>query len=220
MHITGKKSYSSRRWLERQRTDPYVKRSIKDGYRSRAAYKLLEIAQKFCLFQHDKVIVDLGAAPGGWSQVIAQMNQQAHIIAIDLLEMDALPHIDFICGNFMHAETHDQLRAMILTRNPDASDRAINCIVSDMAPSTIGHAMSDHLRMMALAEEALQFAIDNLATHGTFLIKLFQGGEEKDFADTCKQHFEKVKFLKPSASRKESREIYLLAQGFFQRITS
>ena len=207
MHIKGKMKDSSKRWINRQLRDLYVKRANSDGYRSRAAYKLLEIDDKFHLIKNAKCIVDLGAAPGGWCQVLSQVSDDdAKIVAVDLVEFAHVNRVRHIVGNFEDKET----QAKIL----DYAGCKFDLIVSDMAPSTIGHRQSDHLRIMRLVEDASYFAQNNLKNGGSFVAKIFQGGEEKHLTDTLKQNFKKVSFFKPKSSRKESAEIYIVATQY------
>lgn len=204
----GRKSGSTR-WLKRQLNDPYVTKAQKDGYRGRAAYKLLEIDEKLDLLRPGQVIVDLGAAPGGWCQVATQKG--ARVIAIDLLEMDELGDVDFIQMDFMDDNAPDRLKTMIAKYNPDG---LADLVISDMAPNTTGHKQTDHLRIMAVVEAAYYFAAEVLKPDGTFIAKVFQGGAQNTLLAEMKKDFQSVKHMKPPASRKESAEQYLIATGF------
>ncbi len=200
----GRKS-SSTQWLKRQLNDPYVREAELKGYRSRAAFKLLEMDEKLDFLRKGQVIVDLGAAPGGWSQIAAQRG--AKVVAIDLLEMDELPDVDFAQMDFTDDDAVEKLLAMLGGRKAD-------CVLSDMAPNTIGHKQTDHIRIMALAEMAFDFAKDVLTPGGTFITKVRQGGAEGAFLKALKVHFKTVKHIKPPASRKDSAEMYVVGLGF------
>ncbi|MGB0720042.1 MAG: RlmE family RNA methyltransferase [Bdellovibrionales bacterium] len=204
----GRKSASTR-WLKRQLNDPYVERAKKDGYRGRAAYKLVELDEKLDLLKSGQVIVDLGAAPGGWCQVATAKG--AKVIAIDLLEIDALGDVDFIQMDFMDNDAPDRLKAMITHYSPDG---LADLVLSDMAPNTTGHKQTDHLRIMAVVEAAYLFATEVLKPGGSFVAKVFQGGAQNTLLADMKRDFKTIKHIKPPASRKESSEQYLIAQGF------
>ena len=198
---------SSRKWLLRQLNDPYVAAAKEDGYRSRAAYKLLQLDEKFQLLKANQRIVDLGAAPGGWSQVAVKViGSRGKLIGIDLLPIAPMTGAEFIQLDFLLPEAPDKLKAMLKGE--------ADVVLSDLAHSTTGHAGTDHIRVMALAEAAAQFAMEVLAPGGHFVCKYFQGGAEKVLLDQLKKHFAKVRHAKPAASRKESSESYLVAQGF------
>jgi 23S rRNA (uridine2552-2'-O)-methyltransferase len=199
---------SSTRWLQRQLNDPYVAAAKREGYRSRAAYKLIEIDDKHQFLQPGSLVVDLGAAPGGWSQVAAQrVMPGGKVIAIDLLEMDALPDVTVLQGDFLEDSGLDAVNAALAGQKADI-------VLSDMAPSATGHRQTDHLRTVALAEAALDFALGVLAPGGVFLAKVFQGGAEGEMLDLLKRCFATVRHIKPKASRPESPETYVLATGF------
>lgn len=203
MKIKGKMSLSSRLWLDRQIHDPYVKRAHKEGYRSRAAYKLQEIDEKFKLIKKSKHIIDLGAAPGGWSQLLAERSSEdAKIVAIDLLNFDELPKVQQFVGDF---EDETNQKKII-----EALGQKADLIVSDMAPSTVGHAQTDHLRIMNLVTSAYDFALNTLAPGGSFVAKIFMGGKEKQFFERMKKDFAKAYFFKPKSSRSVSVEIYVV----------
>lgn len=207
MHITGNKSLSSRLWLDRQMRDPFVKQAHKDGYRSRAAFKLIEIDDKFHLIKNTKCIVDIGAAPGGWSQLLSQRSSEdTRIAAIDLLQFAPLDKVKQFFGDF-EDEKNQQAIIKYLGQKADL-------IVSDIAPSTMGHAQTDHLRMMRLVRSAYAFAENVLREGGSFVAKIFQGGQEKAFLEQLKKDFDKAMFFKPKASRSLSVEIYVVAMGY------
>ena len=201
---------SSRRWLERHINDPYVQRSIADGYRSRAAYKLLEIDEKHHILKGAKRIIDLGAAPGGWSQIAARVtnstNDNIRVVAIDFLEMDAIGGVHFLQMDFLD-DAAPGLLMKALGGEPDL-------VVSDMAAPTTGQRRTDHIRTMHLCEVAAHFAIEVLAEGGHFLAKTFQGGTEREILNLLKRNFKQVVHVKPGASRAESVEMFLLAKGF------
>jgi 23S rRNA (uridine2552-2'-O)-methyltransferase len=206
---TGKsRSLSSKLWLERQLNDPYVGRAKRDGYRSRAAYKLIEIDDKHRLIKPGARVVDLGAAPGGWSQVAAKRagEGRGRVIAIDLLEMGAVPGVDFLQLDFLDPTAPDKLKAML--------GGEADVVLSDMAANATGHRKTDHIRIMGLAEAAAEFAREVLAPGGAFLCKVLQGGTESSLLAQLKRDFAVVKHVKPSASRADSAELYLLATGF------
>ena len=183
----------------------------REGYRSRAAYKLEEIADKYGLLKPGDVVVDLGAAPGGWSQIAAKRVHAAEgkgtVVALDCLTFDAIPGVTILQQDFSEPGADEKLLAALAGRRP-------NAVISDMATPTTGHRQTDHLRIMGLAEEALAFAIQVLASGGTFLAKVFQGGSEKSLLDLLKRDFANVRHIKPKASRAESPELYVLATGF------
>jgi len=198
---------SSRAWLERQISDPYVARAKKEGFRSRAAYKLAEIDDKYRFLKAGGRVVDLGAAPGGWSEIAAmRVGDRGRVIALDILDMKPIPGVEFLHLDFLDASVPDRLKT-ILGGNADV-------VLSDMAANTTGHRKTDHLRIMALAEAAALFAREVLAGGGTFLCKVLQGGTETALLAELKRDFESVKHVKPPASRTDSAELYLLARGF------
>jgi 23S rRNA (uridine2552-2'-O)-methyltransferase len=200
-----KLSPSSQKWLNRQLNDPYVTAAKAQGWRSRAAFKLIELDEKYHLIGKGARVVDLGAAPGGWSQV-ALARGASQVVGIDLLPIDPVNGAEFILGDFM-AEGMDQRLTEMLGAKADL-------VLSDMAPNTSGHVATDHIRIMALAELALAFACDILTPGGAFVAKLFQGGAERDMLNTLKLRFRTVRHAKPPASRKDSKEMYVVAQGF------
>ena len=197
---------SSIKWLQRQLNDPYVIKAKAEGYRSRAAYKLLEIDEKAHILKKGQVVIDLGAAPGGWCQVASQKGCHP-IIAIDLLPMDEIPGVTFFQMDFMGEEAPDVLIDALGGEGADV-------VISDIAHNTTGHQKTDHYKIMALVDAAYDFAVEVLKPHGTFVAKVFQGGTEADLLTRMKQDFKSVKHIKPPASRKESPETYVVATGF------
>jgi 23S rRNA (uridine2552-2'-O)-methyltransferase len=200
------RSLSSRLWLERQLNDPYVGRAKREGYRSRAAYKLIEIDDKHRLIKPGGRVVDLGAAPGGWSQVAAKRVGEGRVVAIDLLPMDAIAGVEFLQLDFLDPSAPEKLKALLGGK--------ADVVLSDMAANATGHRQTDHLRIMALAEAAADFAREVLAPGGAFLCKVLQGGTEATLLAQLKRDFSIVKHVKPAASRADSAELYLLATGF------
>ena len=197
---------SSTRWLSRQLNDPYVRRAKAEGYRSRAAYKLIEIDEKFGLLKGVTAVVDLGVAPGGWAQVVRRVAPRAALVGIDLLPTDPLEGASFLEMDFMDDAAPQRLL--------DALGRAPDLVLSDMAANTVGHPQTDHLRTIGLAEAAAQFAIEVLEPGGAFACKVFQGGTDRDLLTLLKQNFASVKHAKPPSSRKGSPELFVIAQGF------
>jgi len=208
---TPQRSVSSQRWLERQLNDPYVAAAQREGYRSRAAYKLMEIDDKERLLKTGKRVLDLGAAPGGWSQIAAErvkaVDGKGQVVAIDLLDMEPIAGVEFVRLDFMDETAPGRLKAML-------RDGGADIVLSDMAAQGTGHARTDHLRIMGLAEAAVEFACEVLAPGGAFVCKVFQGGTERELLDLLKKSFAKVKHVKPPASRAESAELYVVALGF------
>ena len=201
-----KRSESSTRWLQRQLNDPYVKQAKADGYRSRAAYKLIEMDEKFGLLKGASRIVDLGITPGGWSQVARKVRPKATVVGIDLLETEPIEGVTIFQMDFMDDDAPRVLE--------EALGGKADLVMSDMAANTVGHKQTDHLRTMGLVEAAAWFAVENLDAGGTFLAKVLAGGTDKDLLDLLKKHFKTVKHAKPPASRKGSSEWYVIAQGF------
>jgi 23S rRNA (uridine2552-2'-O)-methyltransferase len=202
------RTHSSRRWLERQLNDPYVKRARDEGYRSRAAYKLAEIDDKVKFLKRGARVVDLGAAPGGWSQIAAERvgAGKGRVAAIDLLEMEPLPGVEFLRLDFLDEGAPEKLRAML--------GGSADVVLCDMAANATGHRRTDHLKIMALVEAAAEFAREVLAPGGTFVAKVIQGGTEASLLASLKRDFASVKHIKPPASRADSAELYVLATGF------
>lgn len=201
-----KRSASSTRWLQRQLNDPYVKQAKAEGYRSRAAYKLIELDDKFGLLKGVERVVDLGIAPGGWSQVVRKVVPKATIVGIDLLEVEPIEGVTIFQMDFM-----DDAAPGVLEESLGGK---ADLVLSDMAANTVGHKQTDHLRTMGLVEAGAWFAIENLAPGGTYLAKVLAGGTDNDLLKLLKQHFRTVKHAKPPASRKGSSEWYVIAQGF------
>ncbi len=205
-----KRTTSQQRWLERQLNDPYVAAAKKAGLRSRAAFKLTEIDDRFSLLKPGHRVVDLGAAPGGWAQVAIERvraPERGQVIAIDILEMDGLAGAEVLHLDFLDADAPARLKALLREGQADV-------VLSDMAAPTTGHTGTDHLRIMGLAEAAADFACEVLSPGGVFLCKVFQGGTERDLLDILKRSFRTVRHVKPPASRKDSSELYVLAAGF------
>jgi 23S rRNA (uridine2552-2'-O)-methyltransferase len=202
-----RKSQSSRKWLERQLNDPYVVRAKREGYRSRAAFKLIEIDDKHRLFKSGARVADLGAAPGGWSQVAKKrVGATGRVVGIDILDMDEIPGVEFAKIDFLDPDAPDRLKAML--------GGPADVVLSDMAANTTGHRATDHLKIMALVEAAAEFAGEVLKPGGAFLSKVIQGGTEGALLAALKRDFATVKHVKPSASRSDSAELYVLATGF------
>ena len=208
---TGKsRSLSSKLWLERQLNDPYVARAKREGYRSRAVYKLAEIDDKAKFLKPGVRVVDLGAAPGGWSQLAARRvgaaDGKGRVVAIDILDMDAIAGVDFMRLDFLDPSAPGLLKERLGGK--------ADVILSDMAANATGHRKTDHLKIVALVEAAAAFAAEILKPGGTFLAKVLQGGTEGDLLAMLKRDFTSVKHVKPSASRQDSAELYVLATGF------
>jgi 23S rRNA (uridine2552-2'-O)-methyltransferase len=202
-----KRSNSSARWLDRQLNDPWVAEAKRLGYRSRAAFKLIQIDEKVGILRRGARVVDLGAAPGGWTQIAAErVGPAGRVVGIDYLGMDPVPGAEVLKLDFLDESAPDQLRALL--------GGPADLVLSDMAAPTTGHSQTDHIRIVTLAEAALEFALTVLAPGGTFVAKLFQGGAEKTLLDALKRNFAKVRNLKPPASRSDSAEAYVVATGF------
>jgi 23S rRNA (uridine2552-2'-O)-methyltransferase len=216
VRVKGSRSLSSRRWLERQLNDPYVVRAKREGYRSRAAYKLAEIDDKHHLLKSGARVVDLGAAPGGWSQVAAKRvgagQGRGRVVAIDALAMNAIPGVEFVQLDFLDATAPERLKALL--------GGPADVVLSDMAANATGHRATDHLKVMALVEAAADFAREVLAPGGAFLSKVIQGGTEAALLADLKRDFAAVRHVKPAASRADSAELYVLATGFRGRTLS
>jgi 23S rRNA (uridine2552-2'-O)-methyltransferase len=205
----NKRSLSSKLWLERQLNDPYVVRAKREGYRSRAVFKLMEIDDKAHILRKGARVVDLGAAPGGWSQLAAKRvgaPEHGKVVAIDILDMDAVPGVQFEKMDFLDPSAPEKLKAML--------GGPADVVLSDMAANATGHARTDHLKIMALVELAADFAREVLAPGGAFLSKVLQGGTEASLLAALKRDFKTVKHIKPPSSRADSAELYLLATGF------
>lgn len=205
----GKRTLSSKLWLERQLNDPYVARAKREGFRSRAAFKLMEIDDKAHVLRKGARVVDLGAAPGGWSQVAASRvgaPDKGRVVAIDLLPMEPVAGVDFMQLDFLAQDAPDKLKAML--------GGPADVVLSDMAANATGHARTDHLKIMALVDLAFAFAREVLAPGGAFIAKVLQGGTEASLLAALKRDFKSVKHIKPPASRADSAELYLVATGF------
>ncbi len=200
-----RRTNSSTRWLQRQLNDPYVKEAQRQGFRSRAAFKLLEMDEKLHILKPGQVVVDLGAAPGGWCQVALQKKAKK-VVAIDLLDMPDIQGVDFIKLDFMDDTAPGRLTEL--------TGGLVDLVLSDMAQNTMGHQQTDHIRIMTLVEAAYDFAIQILKQNGAFVAKVFQGGTESVLLARMKRDFKTVKHIKPPASRKESAEQYVVAMGF------
>ena len=204
---TGRgRTAASTRWLERQLNDPYVRRAKAENYRSRAAYKLLELDERFGFLKGATTVVDLGIAPGGWSQVLRRRSPKAEVVGIDLLPTDPIEGVEILQMDFMDETAPDKLKA--------ALGGPADLVLSDMAANTVGHPQTDHLRTMALVEAGLQFAKEVLRPGGAYIAKVLAGGADNQLVAELKQHFSSVKHAKPPASRKDSSEWYVVAQGF------
>ena len=197
---------SSTRWLERQLNDPYVRRAKAENYRSRAAYKLLELDERFGLLKGAKAVVDLGIAPGGWSQVVRRRVPQGRVVGIDLLPTDPIDGVAILQMDFMDEAAPDKLK--------EALGGDADLVLSDMAANTVGHQQTDHLRTMALVEAGLLFATEVLRPGGAYVAKVLAGGADNQLVAEMKKHFTTVKHAKPPASHKDSSEWYVIAQGF------
>jgi 23S rRNA (uridine2552-2'-O)-methyltransferase len=214
LHVTvrtgGKRKLSSKLWLERQLNDPYVAKAKREGYRSRAAFKLIEIDDKYRLLKPGMTVVDLGAAPGGWSQIAAQRvgaaDGKGRVIAIDVLEMGEIPGVQFAQLDFHADDAPERLRAMLGGR--------ADVVLSDMAANTTGHRKTDQLRIVGLVEIAVAFASEVLNPGGAFLAKVFQSGADAELLAQLKRDFATVRHVKPASSRQDSSERYVLATGF------
>jgi 23S rRNA (uridine2552-2'-O)-methyltransferase len=214
LHVTvktgGKRKLSSKLWLERQLNDPYVARAKREGFRSRAAFKLVEIDDKYHFLKAGVTVVDLGAAPGGWSQVAARrvgaLEGKGRVLAIDLLEMPEIVGVTFAKLDFLEPDAPERLNEMMKGR--------ADVVMSDMAANTTGHHKTDQLRMVGLVESAAAFAAEVLKPGGTFLAKTFQSGADAELMAQLKRDYATVRHVKPSASRQDSSERYLLATGF------
>ena len=203
------RTQASRRWLERQLNDPYVASARREGLRSRAAFKLMEIDDRAKLLKPGAKVVDLGAAPGGWSQVAAKRvraGSGGRVVAIDLLAMDPLPGVDFLQLDFLDPDAPERLKALL--------GGPADVVLTDMAANATGHRATDHLKIMGLAEAAAEFAREVLKPGGAFLAKVLQGGTEVELLASLKRDFASVKHVKPAASRSDSAELYVLATGF------
>ena len=200
------RSASSTRWLERQLNDPYVRKAKAENYRSRAAYKLLELDERFQLLKGVTAVVDLGIAPGGWAQAVRRRSPKAKVVGIDLLPTDPIDEVAILQMDFMDDAAPERLKQEL--------GGPADLVLSDMAANTVGHPQTDHLRTMALVEAGLQFATEILRPGGAFVAKVLAGGADNNLVAELKRHFATVKHAKPPASRKDSSEWYVVAQGF------
>lgn len=206
-----KHSSSSKRWLERQHADAYTQKAKADGYRSRACYKLMEIQQKDTILNKGGTVIDLGAAPGGWSQFAAKIvGSSGKVFAVDILPIDPLQGVDILQGDFLEMDTVDQLKKLV-------DNRSVDLVISDMAPNLTGISSVDQPKAFELAELAYDFALEMLSPHGNFVVKVFQGEGFEKFVKDMRSNFSKVVIRKPKASRRESREVYLLGLNLEKR---
>ena len=205
---------SSVAWLQRQASDPYVARAHRDGYRARAAYKLIEMNERFHFLKNGQVVVDLGAAPGSWSQYVAREYPRSKIFAMDLLEIKPIPNVTFYQGDFTTDEALQWLESQLNLPSDDTEHGTVDVVLSDMAPNTVGHKKTDHLRQMVLLEYAFDFALRALKPGGAFVVKSFTGGTTGDLIRQIKTHFDVVHHIKPPASRSDSVEMFIVALGF------
>lgn len=202
----NRRSVSSTRWLERHLNDPYVSEAKRQGFRSRAAFKLIELDEQFDLLKGVKSIVDLGAAPGGWSQFLAKRHPDAKIVAMDLLDIEPIPGVDFIKKDFLDLDAEEVLF--------EALGGPADLVLSDMAPSATGHKTTDNIRTMALCEAAYDYAIKVLRPGGVFVAKVLRGGTDHQLLARMRQHFTQIKHAKPPSSRAESSEWFVVAKNF------
>lgn len=205
---------SSVAWLQRQVHDPYVARAQKDGYRARAAYKIIEMNEKYHFLKNGQVVVDLGAAPGSWSQYVAREFPKSKIFAMDLLEIKAINGVETYQGDFTSDEALIWLEEKLNLPHDEMGHGTADVVMSDMAPNTVGHKKTDHIRQMVLLEYAFDFALKALKVGGTFVAKSFTGGSTNDLIKQINAHFEHVHHIKPPSSRKDSVEMFIVATGF------
>lgn len=205
---------SSVAWLQRQATDPYVARAHRDGYRARAAYKLIEMDERFHFLKNGQVVVDLGAAPGSWTQYVTRQYPRSRVFAMDLLEITPIPGVEFYQGDFTTDAALDWLVQKLNLPVDATQNGTVDVVLSDMAPNTVGHKKTDHLRQMVLLEYAFDFAQRALKPGGTMVVKSFTGGTTGELIKQIKAKFETVHHIKPPASRKDSVEMFIVAMGF------
>ena len=216
MPVATKKLRSNRAWIERHINDPFVKRSRVDGYRARSVYKLIELNEKEKLIRPGMTVVDLGAAPGSWTQVVREKLSDKNgevngkIIAMDILPMDPIDGVTFLQGDFREQDVADQLNALV-------GEEQVDLVLSDMAPNLSGIAAADAARCLLLNELALEFCLEHLKTDGVFVTKVFQGSGFSQYVETLKKHFKVVLTRKPQASRSTSAEVYMVAKGIKKR---
>ena len=213
-----KRSISSTRWLQRQLNDPYVKQAKKEGYRSRAAFKLVEMDDKFQFLKPGKLVLDLGAAPGGWTQVAVQRvrsePEAPQVIGVDILPMEPIAGAVLMKLDFMANDAEEKIKQALAPALAAKKYSGVDVVLSDIAPNTTGHGATDHLRIMAILETVYPFACEVLRLGGVFVAKVFQGGAQKDLLAAMKKDFDSVKHSKPKASRADSSEMYVVAIGF------
>jgi 23S rRNA (uridine2552-2'-O)-methyltransferase len=204
---------SSQKWLLRQINDPFVEKARLEGWRSRAAFKIIEVDEKFKIFKKGKIVVDLGAAPGGWSQYAVTKVGDGNVVALDLLEIDSLPGVMFFQQDFLAEDAPEKIINLLKTIAHNKSGRC-DIVLSDMAANTTGDHTTDHMRIIALLEEALTLSSKILSDGGCFVGKIFQGGSSDEILKELRKNFSTVKYFKPDSSRKDSSETYLVALGF------
>lgn len=212
-----RRNKSSMAWLKRQINDPFVKQAQEQGYRARSAFKIIEIDDKFKILKKGKIVVDLGAAPGGWSQVVVEKVGRGKVFAVDILPMEQIVGVEFLQQDFLAEHAAKNIIDLInknQTIRQDQTVRGCDVVLSDMAENTCGDANTDHMRIVGLLEQALDFACQILAKDGVFVGKIFQGGAGAELLKRFKDHFTIVKHFKPNSSRKESAENYIVAIGF------
>lgn len=210
--IAAKKSSAA--WIQRQAADPYVARAHKEGYRARAAYKLIEMNERFKFLKNGQVVVDLGAAPGSWTQYVTREFPKSKVFAMDLLEIKPIPGVEFYQGDFTTDAALQWLEEKLNLPAESDVHGNVDVVLSDMAPNTVGHKKTDHLRQMVLLEYAFDFALRALKPGGTFVAKSFTGGTTGELLKQIKEKFESVHHIKPPASRKDSVEMFIVAMGF------
>ena len=210
--IASKKS--SAEWIQRQAADPYVARAHRDGYRARAAYKLIEMNERYNFLKNGQVVVDLGAAPGSWSQYVTRAFPKSRVFAMDLLEITPIAGVEFYQGDFTTDDALDWLVEKLKLPVDGVVHGTVDVVLSDMAPNTVGHKKTDHIRQMVLLEYAFDFAVRALKPGGTFVAKSFTGGTTNELLKKKKKKFESVHHIKPPASRKDSVEMFIVAMGF------
>ncbi len=204
---------SSQKWILRQINDPFVERAKLEGWRSRAAFKIIEVDEKFKIFKKGKVVVDLGAAPGGWSQYAVTKVGEGNVVALDLLEIDSLAGVKFFQQDFLEIDAPEKIISLLKTIAHNKSGRC-DAVLSDMAANTTGDHTTDHMRIIALLESALDLAEKILSKNGCFVGKIFQGGSSDEILEKLRKNFSTVKYFKPNSSRKDSSETYVVAIGF------
>lgn len=210
--IASKKSSAA--WIQRQAADPYVARAHRDGYRARAAYKLIEMNERYNFLKNGQVVVDFGAAPGSWSQYVTRAFPKSRVFAMDLLEITPIAGVEFYQGDFTTDDALDWLVEKLKLPVDGAAHGTVDVVLSDMAPNTVGHKKTDHIRQMVLLEYAFDFAVRALKPGGTFVAKSFTGGTTNELLKQIKEKFESVHHIKPPASRKDSVEMFIVAMGF------